>query len=101
MDRDCGGLGVRNLEAFNLALLGQWVWRICFRVGFWWHDMEAWGGLRGLRVGTHQSGGGTLASCIGLVAICRTIGCKTILVGGWVKGKRLSSGKIGGWGRRG
>lgn len=32
-----GGLGVKNLRAFNVALLDKWLWRIRVGGGILWH----------------------------------------------------------------
>lgn len=28
LERECGGLGIKDLRAFNIALLGKWCWRL-------------------------------------------------------------------------
>lgn len=39
-DRELGGLGIKDLKAFNLALLGKWCWRM--RVDKWGMWYRVW-----------------------------------------------------------
>jgi len=49
--KDKGGLGVIDIEKFNLALLGKWIWRLKSEEGSLWKDIieSKYGGWRGLR----------------------------------------------------
>ena len=65
LDKAVGGLGVRKLWEFNLALLGKWCWRqVTDREGLWFRLLATRYGIeggrfkaRGVRV---QCGGGRL-----------------------------------------
>jgi len=35
-EKEDGGLGIKNLKAFNLTLLGKWEWRICNEINSLW-----------------------------------------------------------------
>jgi hypothetical protein len=49
--KEHGGLGVRQLREFNLALLGKWCWRMLEdRVGLWYRVLAARYGAEGGRV---------------------------------------------------
>lgn len=37
--KDEGGLGIQNLKAFNLALLGKWEWRMCSEKNSLWYKV--------------------------------------------------------------
>jgi len=37
LSKECGGLGVRRLREFNLALLGKWCWRLLEDRGSFWY----------------------------------------------------------------
>ncbi|PNX79265.1 non-LTR retrotransposon transposase [Trifolium pratense] len=51
MRKEYGGLGVRQLREFNLALLGKWCWRLLVdRGGLWFIVLAARYGLKGGRV---------------------------------------------------
>jgi len=51
LDKGVGGLGVRTLREFNLALLGKWCWRqITDRKGLWFRLLAARYGLEGGRI---------------------------------------------------
>lgn len=42
LPKDDGGLGVRQLEEFNLALLGKWCWRMLTdKEGLWYRVLVA------------------------------------------------------------
>lgn len=64
---DKGGLGLRRLEDFNLALLLKWKWRILEATNSFWYSMlkERYGDVK-LRVAIE---GGKLLSRIFLMSI--------------------------------
>jgi len=36
MSRESGGLGINDIESFNMALLGKWAWRLgTNEIGLW------------------------------------------------------------------
>jgi len=48
LEKEVGGLGVRRIREFNLALLGKWCWRLVTkRHGLWYSVMAARYGLVG------------------------------------------------------
>jgi len=49
--KDKGGLGVIDIEKFNLALLGKWIWRLKSEERSFWKDIlvSKYGGWRGLK----------------------------------------------------
>ena len=48
LDKEVGGLGVRRIREFNLALLGKWCWRqVMDREGLWFRILAAKYGLVG------------------------------------------------------
>jgi hypothetical protein len=51
LSRENGGLGVRQLREFNLALLGKWCWRLLVdRGGMWFRVLPARYAVEGGRV---------------------------------------------------
>jgi hypothetical protein len=58
-----GGLGIKNLRAFNRALLGKWLWHFGSQRDAWWRVMvdakygSLWGGWCSLEL-TSASGVG-------------------------------------------
>jgi len=49
--KEDSGLGVRRVEAFNLALLGKWCWRMTVdKVGLWYRVLKARYGEEGGRL---------------------------------------------------
>lgn len=47
LERELGGLGIKNLKVFNLALMGKWVWRMRVEKECLWYKvlglkMESW-----------------------------------------------------------
>jgi hypothetical protein len=53
--KECGGLGVRQLKEFNIALLGKWCWRMLVdRGGFWFRVLAA---RYGVEAGRLEVGG--------------------------------------------
>jgi hypothetical protein len=101
--REYGGLGVRQLREFNMALLGKWCWRMLVdRRGLWFRVLAArygvyqgrlrgggrrgsswWREMESIRDGAGWSGGGWFRECV------------TKKVG---MGQILFSGLIPGWG---
>lgn len=64
-----GGLGVRNLEVFNLSLLGKWKWRLLNDSNaLWWQVVKErygevfnpWQNMQGSSVKAHDSFGGKI-----------------------------------------
>jgi len=49
--KDKGRLGVIDIEKFNLALLGKWIWRLMSEERSFWKDIlvSKYGGWRGLK----------------------------------------------------
>lgn len=52
-----GGLGVKNVELFNLSLLAKWRWHFCMDLSVVWHDLLMF------RYGSLMGGGGVDQSC--------------------------------------
>lgn len=51
LDKKVGGLGLRRIREFNLALLGKWCWRLLEdRKGLWFRLLAARYGLVGGRL---------------------------------------------------
>ena len=52
LPKDKGGLGIKDIRTFNLALLGKWMWNLMHQQGaLWVAVLEAkYGGWRGLTV---------------------------------------------------
>jgi len=58
--KNVGGLGVRRIGAFNLALLGKWCWRMMSKKeGLWYRVLKTWYGEVGGRL---QEGGRNTSS---------------------------------------
>ncbi|GAU10927.1 hypothetical protein TSUD_426970, partial [Trifolium subterraneum] len=56
--KEYGGLGVRQLREFNLALLGKWCWRMLVdREGLWFRVLAARYGVEGGRLRDGGRGG--------------------------------------------
>ena len=54
MPKEAGGLGVKDINSFNLSLLGKWNWNLFQRPGELWARVldSKYGGWRGLSEGT-------------------------------------------------
>ena len=94
-----GGLGVRRLRGFHIALLGKWCWRLLDKEGLWYRVLKAryrevggrlkeggsdssmwWRMVSGIRGGVGWGlGVGLMIMCVGLlVEVVRLISGRTI-----------------------
>ena len=91
LNKEFGGLGVRQLKEFNQALLGKWCWRMLFdRSGFWYRILVTRYGEVGGRL---EVGGQSCSSWWREVARIRDGG--GVVGGGWFRecvSKKLDDG---------
>ena len=83
MEKEVGGLGVRRIREFNLALLGKWCWRMVTERNRMWFNLLAarYGHVgRGLVVGRGRRGGGRLLICMMVLDRWWVLGFLTIYV---------------------
>ena len=60
VEKEVGGLGLRSIREFNLALLGKWCWRMLVdREGLWFRTLAARYGLDRGRLTDGGGGGGS------------------------------------------
>jgi len=99
--KEVGGLGVRRLGEFNLALLGKWCWKMVVdREGLWFRVLTAryvgLGGGFSLVVVMGQCGGRMLSVSVMAVVQCWGVGFQTTYVLESVMVLLLGFGWIGG-----